>query len=220
MTLLLPRPKAVIFDWDNTLVDSWPVIHAALEETFIAMGQKPWSFEETTLRVKKSMRDSFPELFGERWEEASTIYQQAYRARHLQALAALPGALQVLEKVKSLGLYCVVVSNKKGPTLREEAAHLGWTKWFDRLVGAGDAARDKPYADPVHFAFQAAPVALDNACWFIGDSDIDLHCAENAKCSAVLFGECTHHEGYSKSHYHGFVYHAHAKNHRELLALF
>ncbi|MFT5702654.1 MAG: phosphoglycolate phosphatase [Rickettsiales bacterium] len=26
-------PKAIIFDWDNTLVDSWSVIHFALNKT-------------------------------------------------------------------------------------------------------------------------------------------------------------------------------------------
>ena len=28
--LKLPKPKAVIFDWDNTLVDTWPLIHQAI----------------------------------------------------------------------------------------------------------------------------------------------------------------------------------------------
>ena len=31
--LQLPKPKAVIFDWDNTLVDTWPLIHEAIDKT-------------------------------------------------------------------------------------------------------------------------------------------------------------------------------------------
>ena len=43
----LTRPKAVLFDWDNTLVDSWAVIHAALNETLTAMDHPNWTRAET-----------------------------------------------------------------------------------------------------------------------------------------------------------------------------
>src|SRR5947207_1478268 len=33
----LPRPRAILFDWDNTLVDSWVTIHEALNITMAAM---------------------------------------------------------------------------------------------------------------------------------------------------------------------------------------
>jgi phosphoglycolate phosphatase len=58
------RPSAVLFDWDNTLVDSWAVIHAALNETFTAMDHPNWTREETEARVRGSLRDTFPGMFG------------------------------------------------------------------------------------------------------------------------------------------------------------
>ena len=61
----LPAPKALLFDWDNTLVDTWSVIHHALAVTFEAFGRTPWTLEETRQRVRASARDAFPELFGE-----------------------------------------------------------------------------------------------------------------------------------------------------------
>ena len=57
MSPTLTLPKAVIFDWDNTLVDSWPVIHHALNETLEAYGKPLWTLEETKDRVRHSMRD-------------------------------------------------------------------------------------------------------------------------------------------------------------------
>ena len=42
----LPRPSALLFDWDNTLIDSWATIHLALEETFQAFGREAWTLEE------------------------------------------------------------------------------------------------------------------------------------------------------------------------------
>ncbi len=101
----LPAPKAVIFDWDNTLVNTWPVIHEAMTATFLAMGHVPWTLEETKARVRKSMRDAFPALFGDDWEKAGEIYQQHYRAHSIcQNWKPLPLAEEVLEQVKELGL--------------------------------------------------------------------------------------------------------------------
>ena len=61
------RPAALLFDWDNTLADTWPAIHHALAVTFRAMDREPWTLEETRARVRASARDSFPALFGSRW---------------------------------------------------------------------------------------------------------------------------------------------------------
>lgn len=218
--MVLPKPRAVIFDWDNTLVDTWPIIHEALTATFNAMGQEPWTFDQTRLRVRKSMRDSFPEVFGGNWQEAGVIYQQQYRANHLAKLTPLPLALEVLEAVRKNGLYSVVVSNKKGVTLKQEVEKLGWGKWFDSVVGSDDAARDKPHTDPVNLAFEKTHIKPGQDVWFIGDSEIDLECALNCGCTAILYGESAKdHPEYTKSHYIGFPYHAHVHNHEETLKL-
>tara|TARA_R100001086_G_scaffold137349_1_gene71705 strand:- start:1375 stop:1527 length:153 start_codon:yes stop_codon:yes gene_type:complete len=41
----LTLPRAVVFDWDNTLVDTWPIIHDALNHTFRAWGLREWTLE-------------------------------------------------------------------------------------------------------------------------------------------------------------------------------
>ena len=64
----MERPRGILFDWDNTLVDSWAVIHEALVVTFEAMGLAPWTLDETKQRARHSLRDAFPRLFGPRWE--------------------------------------------------------------------------------------------------------------------------------------------------------
>jgi len=180
------RPRAVIFDWDNTLVETWPAIHAALARTFSRYGLKPWTFEETKQRVRKSMRESFPPLFGARWQEAGTFFKDAFAAIHLDFLRPAPGAAEMLADLKTQGLYLGVVSNKNGDLLRKETAHLGWQHYFGRIVGAFDAPRDKPAADPVHLALAGSGIACGPDVWFVGDTDIDLECAANAGCIPVL----------------------------------
>lgn len=67
------RPTVLLFDWDNTLVDSWSVIHAAMNMTLEAMGHPRWSRSEAETRVRASLRDSFPGLFGQRSKDAEKI---------------------------------------------------------------------------------------------------------------------------------------------------
>jgi len=184
--ITLPPPRAILFDWDNTLADNWAAIHAAMNATLIAMGQPPWSMAESRDRIKASLRDSFPRLFGQRWREAISIYREAFEREHLQQLREMPGAGDMLTRLRGSGLYLAVVSNKAGRYLRIEAEHLGWTSHFERLVGAQDAEADKPAVAPVEMALAGSGVARGPAVWFVGDTDIDMTCAVNAGCTPVL----------------------------------
>lgn len=180
------RPRALLFDWDNTLADTWPAIHHALSVTFRAMDREPWTFEETRARVRASARDSFPALFGARAEEAMSIFYQCFETDHLARLKERPGATKMLERLSAAGFYLAVVSNKRGDLLRQEADTLNWSRLFTRLVGANDAARDKPASDPVHMALAEGEIAAGPHVWFVGDTDIDLACAFNTGCVPVL----------------------------------
>lgn len=184
----LPRPQAVVFDWDNTLVDTWPCIHLALTQTLEAMGQTPWSFEETKARVGRSMREAFPQVFGDRWLEAKEVFFRSFQAVHLDMLAVAPGAPALLADLAARGLPMAVVSNKTGGFLRTEAEALGWTRHFHALVGAGDAPRDKPAADPVHLALAGTGIAAGPEVWMVGDSWVDVGCARAAGCQPILIG--------------------------------
>lgn len=186
---MISRPRALLFDWDNTLVDSWPTIHEALNATLTAMGHLPWTLEESKERVRLSLRDSFPLLFGGRWEEARRIYLDAFLAMHLERLNALPGVVELLEQLTGAEFYLGVVSNKTGPILRREAERLGWTSYFRRLVGATDAAVDKPDAAPVIMALDGSGIPAGPDVWLVGDTAVDMQCAMNAGCVPVLLGQ-------------------------------
>lgn len=217
----LKKPKAIIFDWDNTLVDTWPMIHKALYQTFEQYGQVPWTLEETRERVAHSLRDSFPQLFGEKWEEAGQVYQTSYLTHHLQELKSLPLSEEVLKFLHDKGIRMFVVSNKKGPTLRKEVESIGWGKYFDGLVGSNDAPRDKPHADPVHMVLEGSGIQPGDDVWFIGDTVIDLECAKNTDCIPVLYGAGDGVESKGSGfHFQGFDAHYHTITHQELLDLF
>ena len=210
----LPKPTAILFDWDNTLVDTWPIIHSALNMTMRYMDHPEWSFEKVRSDVKKSMRDAFPDLFGERWEDAAKHFQESYRSIHLEHLTPLPGAEAMLAQAAQAAKLGVV-SNKHGANLRKELAHLGWDKYIATAVGAGDAARDKPAPEHPMMALHALETENTPSVWFIGDTVVDLECATAIGATPVLYGDHRTEGGL----FEGSPFAAHVRSHTELAKL-
>lgn len=185
----LIKPKAIIFDWDNTLIDSWVVIHDALNATFDDFGLQRWSLDETRKRVAHSLRDSFPNLFGDAWERAGEAYYEHFEAIHLNRLSPVASAFDVLQQLQGDGVYLAVVSNKTGRLLRLETEKLGWDGFFGKIIGSTDAKHDKPAPDPVILALDGFASQAGPDVWFVGDGVIDMQCALNSGCAPVLVRE-------------------------------
>ena len=99
------RPRAVLFDWDNTLVDTWATIHDAMNTTLTAMGHANWTFEETRQRVRKALREAFPELFGDAWEKARDIFYARFQEIHLETLSEKPGSGDLIRALSEKGIF-------------------------------------------------------------------------------------------------------------------
>lgn len=179
-------PSAILFDWDNTLVDTFPTITAAFNHTLASFGLPVWSAEEARARIQRSLRDSFPELFGPRWREARTIYYGHFADHHLERLRPMPGAGALLERLTARGIPLGVVSNKRGAFLRAEVEALGWERRFGALIGAGDASRDKPDPAAPRLALERMGVPPGPEVWLVGDAPIDVECARAAGLTAAL----------------------------------
>lgn len=184
---LLRQPRAILFDWDNTLVDTWPTIVECYRDTFTALGHVPWTADEVRARTHGSLRDVFPTLFGEHAGRAESVFYETFHRIHLERLTPLPGADALLSHCHKSGFYVAVVSNKVGDNLRTEVTHLGWGRWVERAVGARDCARDKPAPDPIFKALDGTGIALPDV-WMVGDTVADLQCAHAAGCVPVLVG--------------------------------
>jgi phosphoglycolate phosphatase len=185
MTAPLPAPRAVLFDWDDTLVDNWGAIAHALNAAYAAFGMPRLSVAEVKRRATRSMRDSFPEIFGPDWMRARDLFLATFAEHHIAQLEVKPGAAALLDALRDAGVVTAVVSNKNGPFLREEAEHLGWTERFLALVGAGDAPADKPDPAAVALALSGAGLSPGPDVWLVGDSTIDMACAAATGCTGI-----------------------------------
>jgi len=185
----LPKPEVLLFDWDGTLVDSHPVLAKAMNITLAAFDKEPWTFKQWQDWLGASARDAFPQVFGDDWEEARKKYYGAYADAHMDALALIPYADTLIAALKPAPLKLGVVTNKSGPFLLKEIDKLGWGDHFSALVGAGDAARDKPAPDPALKAIDHLRHGGGGTVWFIGDNAVDVACGRAAGCTTILVGD-------------------------------
>ena len=186
-------PTVLLYDWDNTLVDAWSGITAALNAAFTAFDLPLWTVDDTRNRVRVSMRESFPVMFGDRWTDARDIFYHTLTQNHLDHVTPMPGVEAVLRAGTRHPQG--VVSNKNGTFLRREVTHLGWDRFFGPVIGASDAAADKPDPAPLLMALARMGITPNRSVWYIGDTALDMQAARAAGLTAVLLGNALHDGG-------------------------
>ncbi len=202
------RPALLLWDWDNTLVDGWASIAAAMNAAFTAFALPHWTVEETRRRARVSVKDAFPPLFGAEWRRAREVFYAAFDGNHLDHVVPMPGALEAVQAGAALPQG--IVSNKRGSFLREEVAHLGWAPLFSAVVGAGDAAADKPSPAPILLALHKMNAPAQEGVWYLGDTATDMQAARAAGVTAVLVGDASHDGGVERANPHLHFETAHA----------
>lgn len=184
--LLPQKPSILLFDWDGTLVDSFSVVFGAYQATSQHFKIPPFSEDDVRKNMRRSSRDLFPSLFGDRAEEAREVFY-AYVGRH--KIEPYEGAEEMLKTFQGKGLLLGVVSNKNHQGLLNDIQNLGWQNLLPVAIGAGQAARDKPEPDPLLLAAEGFSVDAGNAnIWYIGDSETDMIAAIKADMEPVFIG--------------------------------
>jgi len=95
--LFTTLPRAIIFDWDNTLVDSWGAISEAINFVRARYGLQTWNHDEILENCTRSARESFPEWFGDAWQTAWTEYYDYFmKVRERTGISKAYGATEFL----------------------------------------------------------------------------------------------------------------------------
>ena len=181
------RPEALVFDWDNTLVESWKTIHDAWNATLRDFGREEVTLAETKARVRLSAKEGFAEIFATDTERAICLYRKYYQSLHTVP-EPVDGVETLLKFCQQNTIPCGVISNKSHDFLQREIAQLQWQNYFPfGALGAGQASADKP--DPAALYSLLPTVSDYTDYWYIGDTGVDLEFAHRTGMIGVLVGD-------------------------------
>jgi len=135
------------------------------------------------------MREAFPLLFKDKADQMLKSYVKHYHIQRDNNIILNPYAKELILSAKNQGIPLFVVSNKLGESLRYEAKYINYDQYFEAIIGSKDTEYDKPHRQPVDYALKDSNIILDQNSWFIGDSEIDMHCALNCNCTGILYGD-------------------------------
>ena len=185
----LPKPRAVLFDLDGTLVDTVRHRIDAWEQTFIAVGM-PIGRDRLAPLIGLDGRRLAREVAAlhgdqiddDRAEEIDRRSGERY-ARLNAAPVALPGVRRIVDAIERRGLPWAIATSSRAAQVATSVAALG----LDRepvIVDASHVSHAKPEPDLLLYAADQVRVA-PASCWYIGDSTWDMVSAVAAGMLAI-----------------------------------
>jgi HAD superfamily hydrolase (TIGR01509 family) len=168
--------RAVLFDWDGTLLDSYASDTRAYLSMFRALGVD-WGVAELTrhyspnwYRVYRAAR-----LPTEKWDEADRLWTIAYGK---ESPALLPGARRIVQTLsRDFDLAIVTSGNRR--RVRCQLRGFNLAAYFSACVCSEDAPRKKPHPAPLNLAIDRLR-ADPEECVYVGDTAEDIEMARRA----------------------------------------
>jgi phosphoglycolate phosphatase len=172
--------RAVIFDFDGTLIDSYPAITASVNHVRAAYNLLPLGEPEVRRCVGRG-----PVYLLQHTVPGGDLDKDMarYRAHHPSVLRSgthlLPGVAETLPVLTTAGLRLAVCSNKPRDFTRELLGYLGLAPLMEAVIGPEDAANIKPAPDMLLAALKLLLVAPAEAL-YVGDMVVDIQTARAA----------------------------------------
>lgn len=173
--------RAILFDWDGTLLNSYDADARAYLEMFRAL-EIPWNLDDLQrhyspnwYRVYRAAR-----LPRARWHQADRLWSRAYRR---ERPVLLPGARKVLRLLEQRFELALVTSGNRR-RVRRQLREFGLSEVFAACVCCEDAPRRKPHPAPLQLAMRRLRLPAE-VCVYVGDAPEDVEMAHRAGVRAI-----------------------------------
>lgn len=182
--------KAVFWDWDGTLVDSFAFLHRTHNHVRSKFDMPTFTIEEFGHYFGKPREKLYRDIYGaENIEKAKEHFEAFVLANHHE-IQPMDGAERLLKALADLELPMGVVTNKKGPLVVKEISNHGWNHFFSVTIGAGEAEEDKPSPAPLLLALEKSGLDIEpHEVLFVGDTENDVLCAHHAGAKLAFIEE-------------------------------
>ena len=198
-TLALPRPDAVIFDFDGVIVDTEPLHYKAFQEVLEPLGIGfPWQ-EYVDTYMGFDDRDAFLEAFrvhGKDLDDRRLTQLVASKSKVFldiirNGVRAYPGTVSLITSLNASGLPLAISSGALRSDILPILTILGITRCFLHVISADDVRKSKPDPESYLLAYQRLkethPLLLStpNRCLAIEDTPAGIRSAKGAGLSVL-----------------------------------
>ena len=178
-----PRPlRAVLLDWDGTIVDSAEASYRCYARLFDTYGipfdrvRFGTTYSPAWYRTYEALG-----LPRESWEEADNRWLEFYAE---EDSVCLDGVRDALARLRHAGIALGIVTSGERQRVRRELLGLGLAPLFPVVVAADDVRKRKPDPEPLVLGLQRMGVAAAESA-YVGDSPEDIEMARAAGVYAV-----------------------------------
>ncbi len=188
--------KAVLFDLDDTLLDSAGARVQALKEVFDEAGLRHYEASRFLNNLGGSPLTRALERLQVEQKIKSDLfmaYRRAYWLGKPGSISLFPGVREMLETLRSQKIVLGIVTQKgrdfdfegKRVGAAGELDKLGILGMFSVIIGFEDVSRQKPDPSGVLLALDKIGVESQKAV-VVGDSNADMEAARSAGCLSCL----------------------------------
>jgi len=197
----ISKPKAIIFDTDNTLYSYKAAHHSAFKsvmqkaEDILGVNNQDFQqvFDLSRKEIKLQLGDTASShsrlLYFQRVVEklgmGTRIFltldlEQTYWREFLANAELFPGVREFLQQLKSIGIQTANITDLTAQIQFRKMIYFGLDEYFDYVVTSEEAGCDKPNIKPFEMAFKKLKVDSKDI-WMIGDSpESDIYGAKNS----------------------------------------
>lgn len=168
--------RAILFDWDGTLLDSFKADSAAYLATFRTLGVA-WDsvdferhYSPNWLRVYSAAR-----LPRAKWDLADRLWKRAYQGQSPELLPGARSVLRQLHRKFSIG----IVSSGSRWRVRSQIREFNMKQYVSVCVCSEDAPRRKPDPAPLRVALRRLGIPPNDTV-YVGDAPEDIEMARRA----------------------------------------
>jgi phosphoglycolate phosphatase len=181
------RYRAVLFDLDGTLVDSY----AALADAVNFARRSHGHADLPEGRIREFVGDGLQTLLKRAFGNADVpqtavdAFEQRYDEICCGQSRLLDDVLETITQLDALGIAMAVCTNKPTAFSTKILEHLELARFFRSIVGPDAAGARKPEARHVIHALEATGCGEEHAL-FVGDMPIDVRAARNAGIAVAV----------------------------------
>jgi len=174
--------RAVLWDLDGVLIDSYDVWFHLLNHAARAFGHPPVSRDVFAEGWGQGIEKDVERFFTDRTVAEVEEFYHEHFMDHATHLRVDPEARDAIGAARAIGLSQALITNTPGPLAAKILAHAGLE--LDVVVGGTDVPRGKPAPDMVLEACRKLVIAPARAV-VVGDSRYDREAAAAAKVRFV-----------------------------------